>query len=335
MASHLRKAKDWILETGYPLEFEVIDLLGAHDWEVMASTNYFDEDCQKWRELDVKAYKGLDFGEARYTPGWPYRLTLTLVIQCKRSQKYAWVYFPLAATSKEKLRLEHIDFLKVARVQSLASGDTRAFQSHRILGVSRSILMDPPLVKPSVARKIKWLTEIVAFGAADFQSLAPKIISSVGTVAPLGGEGRGRDEVLEEASTLSKALVYELELTSNVTKAVISLLLQGYEPHPDQAKPSLSINIPLPIIVFDGPLCLWQGKDSDLKKVDCLIYVFHCRSSNYFGRRTIIVVKKDSFELLLKGFNNDLVNLAQKFEDRKSDLDNQMKLIMESKGSRT
>lgn len=335
MSSHLRKAKDWILKTGYPLEFEVIDTLRAHDWEVMASTNYYDEDRQKWRELDVKAYKGLDCGEARYTPGWPYRLTLTLVIQCKKSQKYAWVYFPLAATSKEKLHLEHIDFLKVARVQSLASGDTRAFHSHRILGVSRTILREPPLVKPLVARKIKWLTDIVPFGVADFHSLAGRTISSVGTVAPLGGGGRGRDEVLEEASTVSKALVYELELTSNVIDAVISLLLEGHEPHPGQAKPDLSINIPLPIIVFDGTLCFWQGKDSDLKEVDSLIYLFDSRSPNYFGRRMIIIARKDSFERLLNGFDEDLSNLARKFEDRKSDLDNQVKLIMENKGSRT
>lgn len=332
MANRVRKAKDWILKTGYPLELEVIDMLKAQDWEVMPSANYYDEDEEKWRELDIKAYKGLDYGEAHYTPAWPYRLTLTLIIQCKKSEKYAWVFFPVATTNDARtLRLEHIDFLKVTRVQSLASRDALAVRRHRMLGIGRDVLIEPPLLNPAVARKIKWLTEIVPFGAADFQSFMGKTVSSIGTVAPLSGKEKGRDEVFEEAATVSKASVYELELTSDVIHEVMSLLLQGYVPHPAELKPYLNINVLVPIIVFDGILCLWRGKDSDLEEIDHLVYLFDYRSPRYFGRRPITIITKGSFELLLKGLETDLTNLARKFREKKPELDRQMTLIVKSK----
>ena len=331
LASRLRKARDWILKTGYPLELEVIDILRANDWEVMASTNYYDEDEGKWRELDIKAYKGLECGEAHHTPAWPYRLTLTLIIQCKKSEKYAWVFFPIPTTHDASLRLEHIDFLKVTRVQSLASRDPWAIRRHRTLGIGRDILVGPPLLDPSVARKIEWLIEVVPFGATDFQSFGRKMVSSVGTVAPLSGREKGRDEMFEEATTVSKALVYELELTSDFIHAVMSLLLHGYVSPPAESRPYLSINIVLPIIVFDGMLCLWCGKDSDLEEIDHLVYLFDYRSPYYFGRRAMNVVGKDSFELLLRGLNTDLINLAQKFRERKHKLDKQMKIITEGR----
>lgn len=332
MASRLRKARDWILKTGYPLELEVIDILKAHDWEVMPSANYYDEDEGKWRELDIKAYRGLDFGEAHYTPAWPYRLTFTLIIQCKKSEKYAWVFFPITTRSDTTtLRLEHIDFLKVTRVQSLSSRDAWAVRRHRMLGIGRDVLIEPPLLNPTAARKIKWLTEIVPFGAADFQSFIGKTASSIGTMAPLSGKKKGRDEVFEEAATASKASVYELELTSDVIHAVMSLLLHGYVPRPAESKPYFNINVLLPIIVFDGILCLWRGKDSDLEEIDHLVYLFDYRSSRYFGRRPITIIRKDSFELLLKGLESDLTNLARKFREKKPELDKQMKLIVKSK----
>jgi len=42
-------------------------------------------------------------------------------------------------------------------------------------------------------------------------------------------------------------------------------------------------------------------------------------------------LRKDSFELLLKGLESDLTNLARKFREKKPELDKQMKFIAKSK----
>ena len=101
MSKKLERVRDWVLKTGYPLELEVIDGLKSHGWEVMASTNYLDDDEDKWRELDVKAYRRVEFGKVSHIPGWSYTLIFTLIIQCKKSEKFAWVFFP--AKGKEDL----------------------------------------------------------------------------------------------------------------------------------------------------------------------------------------------------------------------------------------
>ena len=325
MSEQLRKAKEWVSKSGYPVELEVIDTLKGSSWDVMSSANYFDEDEAKWRELDIKAYRHVELGDAAAIPNWSYRLRLTLVIQCKKSEKFAWVFFPI--DQKPRQKIESIDFLKVARVQSLASQDPVSIRQHRILGVSRDILVEPPLVRLDTARQIKWLNEVVAFGSDDFQSFVNACTASIGTVAPLGGEGKPPNELFEAAVTLTKALVYELELMSDYHHSALSLLRDRILRRLINKKSFLEIDIVLPVAIFDGALCLWRGKEADLEEVNHVVYVFDNRSSHYWGEYTINIVTKNTFGSFLAKLDNDLENLSTKFQEKKEELDKYVRLF--------
>ena len=326
MSKKLEKVKEWVLKTGYPLELEVIDELKSHGWEVMASTNYFDEDEGKWRELDVKAYRKIEFGKVKYAPEWSYALDLTLIIQCKKSEKFAWILFP--AEGKEDLWVRYIDFLKVARTQSLAARDPSSIRWHRILGVCRSILMEPPLLNEKAARQIKWLGEIAPFGFKDFKSFAKKEIATIGTVVPLSGKGKAPNELFEAAATATKATVYELELISNYHYTAISLFQAQKK---EGFKPCLSINIVLPVIVFDGTLCMWRGKDKELEEVSHVVHAFNYRSLRYFGEYAINVLTKDQFPIFLRELGKDQESLCLRFKEKTYELDEQVRLFLTGK----
>lgn len=324
MGSQLRKVKNWVLKTGYPLEVEVIDVLKAHNWDVMVSVNYFDDDEAKWRELDSKAYKRIHFGNVTCAPSLSYKLTFTLIIQCKKSEKFAWIFFPVG--EKRELNIEYIDFLKVARVQSLASRGPVSIRRPRILGISKDILLEPPLIKSEPARKIKWLSELVPLKATDFQSFADAEIVMTGIVAPLGGKGKPPNELYEAAATATKALVYERELTSNTYHAALSLF-KFSKLGLLSVKPYFGIKVILPLLVFDGSMYLWKGRNSDLKEIDHVTYSFDYRSPWYFGRYAINVIKKDLFATFLETLDKDLTSLNLKFRKIKHELDKQVKLI--------
>lgn len=325
MNNRFTKIKEWILKTGYPLELEVVDILKNNNWNVRASVNYFDEDEAKWRELDAKASKATDFGEVACAPNWSYKLVFTLVIQCKRSDKLAWVFFP--ADKGRELGVNYIDFLKVARVQSLAAGDPDSIRHHRVLGVSRDILLEPPLSNRRVAKNIKWLNEFVSFGSMDFQSFADVKIASIGATAPLSGKGDAPKQLFGEAATVTKALAYELDLTSNVHHATLSLF-QVRNKIQLNSKPHFDIEMVLPMLIFDGAMCLWKGKEKDLEEIDHVVYAFDNRSPFYFGQYTINIVRKDFFITFLRKLDKDLKSLSLKFREKKSEFDEQVKLFV-------
>lgn len=324
MPSRSEKVRKWVLRTGYPLELEVVDALRAHDWNVMASVNYFDEDETKWRELDGKAYKHKHFGKVACAPSSPYQLTFTLILQCKKSEKFTWIFFP-TRESKE-LGIEYIDFLKVARVQSLASRDPISIRQHRILGMSRDILLEPPLFDPDIAREIKWLSELIPLKLADFQSFADIKIALTGITAPLSGSGKSPNQLFEAAATATKALVYEREITSNVYHASLSLFKFSKLDSVD-VKPYFGINVILPVIVFDGSIYLWKGRNSDLKEIDHVVYSFDYRSPWYFGRYAINVIKKDLLDTFLEELDKDLMNLGLRLQEMKNELNRQVEML--------
>lgn len=76
------------MQTGYPLEIEVSSLLDElKDWWVTNTDTFFDRDGNKTRDIDISA--------TYWTPEklCPLTLGLTLAIECKKNEKFAWVFF--------------------------------------------------------------------------------------------------------------------------------------------------------------------------------------------------------------------------------------------------
>ena len=318
LSDQLKKAHEWVSKSGFPMELETIEILKNLGWAVMPSVNYFDEDEAKWRELDIKAYRLAQFGES-IIPNWSYTLRLTLIIQCKKSEKFIWIFFP--TDLQHERRIECIDFLKVMRVQSLASRDPISIKHHRTLGVSRNMLSEPPLVTSDTAKQIRWLNELVIFGVDDFQSFINAQAVSVATVAPLSGGGKPPNELFEAAVTATKALVYERELVSEYHYSALSFLRDANLRSLINRESSLEVDIILPIIVFDGALLLWEGREKDLKQVDHVVYTFDNRSSHYFGGYMINILEKSILGEFLTNINADLENLIPKFQKKTREIE--------------
>jgi len=188
--------------------------------------------------------------------------------------------------------------------------------------------MEPPLLNEEIARQIKWLGEIAPFGFKDFKSFANKEIATIGTVVPLGGKGKAPNELFEAAATATKATIYELELISYYHHAAISLFQAQKK---EGFKPRLSINIVLPVIVFDGTLCMWRGKDKELEEVNHVVYAFNYRSLCYFGEYTINVLTKDQFPIFLKELEKDQESLCLRFKEKTHELNEQVRLFLTGK----
>ena len=76
--------KDRIAKTGYPLEIEISSILDR-DWHVYNTEAYVDRDEGKLRDVDIRAER---FAVDRDTLLWS-----NLVIECKKDENFAWVFF--------------------------------------------------------------------------------------------------------------------------------------------------------------------------------------------------------------------------------------------------
>jgi len=136
--------------------------------------------------------------------------------------------------------------------------------------------------------------------------------------------------MFEEAATASKATVYEMENTSYLVHTILSFLLRQGFTNSIEPRPYLGTHIFLPIIVFDGTMFLWRGRDTQLEETDHVVYLFDHRSPNYFGRRIINVVSKVYVAKLLDGLESDLSRLVHAFHERRDELDKQVRLIIQA-----
>ena len=79
-----------IKKSGYPLEFEITSILEENKWEVTNNEYYIDKATNKEREIDIVASESF-FKE--YEAYLPLFAQIDIVIECKKSNTHAWVFF--------------------------------------------------------------------------------------------------------------------------------------------------------------------------------------------------------------------------------------------------
>lgn len=84
-------------ETGYPLEIETTFSLESANWLVYNQTGYLDPHENKWRPIDIVAYKSLEVLESSIYK----RIHFSLFIECKKG-KNPWVFY---IRDKERMRI--------------------------------------------------------------------------------------------------------------------------------------------------------------------------------------------------------------------------------------
>jgi hypothetical protein len=88
----IKKIKEEVLKTGFPLELRIADFLNRNKYYVAHSLYYIDEDENKSREVDLRALKKLGFrGEDKNKEDREFLVNHCFFIECKKS-KNPWVF---------------------------------------------------------------------------------------------------------------------------------------------------------------------------------------------------------------------------------------------------
>jgi hypothetical protein len=325
----LKKLWEQAQKTGFPLEVDVIESLVERDWRIQSSASYFDDDeGGRPRELDIKATKMFDISHVLDFDKGLYRLEANLIIQCKQSTNRGWIFFP-APMMSDYISLESNDFIETNKRHSLFMDDPKRNPAHmRFFGLSKPLIHEAPLVSPRIAKQLKWLTGGVPFGIGEIMTLTE--LTFVKTGVSIGfDKSKPHKDLFEAAMTASKALINIKENMSLANHTAILVLYSQYL-QPDPAF-LLPINIFIPIIVFDGILCIWKGRETLPEEVSRLGYWFMNRSPNYFAQYLIPIVSAGEFDGFLSDLEKGFEKLAKKISMRKDFLDEQVQALLKSK----
>ena len=114
--------KKEIKKTGYPLEIEISSILDKV-WQTVINTDtYYDRDEGKLRDIDIHAF---DTFASRKV--FPIALKTGLVIECKKDDDFAWVFF---SRPFPKFGMEDIDGQYVDEIHCITK-NTENYQSWR------------------------------------------------------------------------------------------------------------------------------------------------------------------------------------------------------------
>lgn len=90
--------KNWLVETGYPLEMEVANVFRHRGLHVFQSDFYADPQTNEYREIDVVAFMSHKIGHSGN------RAEFRILCECKTSRDKPWLFFvDGAATPNERL----------------------------------------------------------------------------------------------------------------------------------------------------------------------------------------------------------------------------------------
>lgn len=316
------KVKDEVKKTGLPLEVEVLQTLLKKDWQSEPSISYSDDEIGQYRELDNRATKYWKI-ETRES-AIPYQLVLTLIIECKRSEKDVWVFYPIQ--TERYFSIDIMDTFGVIRKQALSVGDSLSFRHHRFLGLDKSLFTQAPLVTESTARQIKWLTEEIPLGLDDLPTLTSSNKSMTGTSVRFGKADKGPNLLYDASMKVTKAHTSTRETMSSMLFESCHLYRLGYEFKRNGIGP-IQIIIFHPIIVYDGLLGLWNMDNDMPDAMKHVLYRFSPRTPHYASGFPISVVHRTHFSDLIKQLESDMFALRKKIQSKKKLLDHMVSLV--------
>jgi len=323
--------RDQIEKSGFPFEMEIAFTLKGEKWEALPSSPYWDEDEEKWREIDIKAYKtikrSLD-GESLK----PYSLSVALIIECKKTDEFGWVFFPWTrnALDMQLPRIQYLDFLTIVKRQSLLMDEVRLRRfppptELRLLNLDPNLFTPyQALVTPEVARRLKFFSELEVVTPETFKYLAAKEKALTYKEIKIGKVkgGTGRPEIFEAVNALVKATKYDMRLHSSAIYAGAELAKRTHE------EGRFEIMVFLPILVFGGELYIWR--EGEVSETNQVLLEGRCHTRRYFENMLIGVVRNNYFKEFLSGIEKDSSWLANHICKKRTELDEQVKAIMES-----
>jgi len=323
-----------IKKSGFPLEIEIADILQRHGWQVFPSSFFYDYDTGEFREIDILAYNVV--GTAlKDSANYPYRITMGLVIECKKREDTALVFFPRPRDPNDLdyggIGLASVDSFRIARISSLLA--LHPSLTTGSLRLEAEFGLEPkPFVPAAVAREIWGASEIANFvQARDFRCLANPEKSLAFDIVKLAkmekrfDRNAERKAIHDTMTGLVKAtqerLVLDAQLIQDLLDAALDPEIVRSAPHLRQ----FHLSYFFPLIVFDGKLKVWR--EGNVSDADEVLLDVALRSRRYFHSRLVTVVERGHFDQWLAQFESDAKALVQKITEQRSLLDRQVELL--------
>lgn len=323
--------KEEIEKSGFPFEFKVATILKKNGWDVLPSSPYWDRDEGKWREIDIKAYKSFWVPPTESSTN-PYGLTLALIIECKKTEKFGWVFFPWPRKSADMQRvwINYHDFLTIVKRQSLLKGEMTGSKmplptEFQMLDLDPALIVDyESLVTPEIAKELRFFSDlkIITPDAFGFLRSEMKSLSFKEVKLKKRGKVSERHEIFEALNMLIKATKYDMELHSTGIYAAASLAKKDHE------KGKFEIAVWLPILMFGGELYTWIN--GNVETAGEILVEGRCHTRHYFENVVINVVRERRFEEFLSKIEENHRELLNRIVDKRDELDDQVKMIKES-----
>ena len=274
--------------SGYPLEIEISNILDKRKYVVFNTQYYFDEEAQKGRAIDIYA---LPLDPDPYNDKiLPFRLRTELMIECKKSESYAWVFYtrPRLPMTSIYTRGQLTTWLP-KRKQFSADSSEWFFESQCLKlhydSFNRIAVAYDELKKAKSSTK----------------------------------KDSHRREIFEAINQLVKFVNY----LNHKTETRISELPEG-SPHREL------IMILFPVIVFDGDMfeVVFNHKEPKLKKTNHILLSTHrhcpyCKESKSF---TIDIVHRSYFEEFTDLLKTHFVKLNTIFLEKRDELLNRISI---------
>ena len=327
--SYIRKEVE---RSGFPLEFEVASVLKEHGWEVLPSSPYWDLDEGQWRETDMKAYKSLPVPPAGDSAN-PYTVTLALIVECKRTEEHAWVFFQWSREPGEMkmIRVKYHDFLTLTKRQALLKGEVVRGEvpppfEFQAMDLDPALIEEEALVMPDVAKGLTFFSELEIVTPDTFSFLRSKMKTLSFKEMKLKKDQKRkaseRREIFEAIISLIKTLKHDMKLYSTGIYAAALLAKKAHE------KGEFKVMVWLPVVVFEGELYSWEG--GNITPAEEILVEGRCHTKRYFENVLVSVVRKSRFEGFLSELEEDLERLVNRMVEKRDKLDEQVKVIRES-----
>lgn len=322
-----------IRRSGYPLEVEVAELLESSGWEVLPSVFYQDRDDNTYKETDLIAYKHI--APLKGSRNYPYRITIGVLLECKKREDIALVLFPRPRKSTD------VDYggVGLAAMDSFLVAKMSSFRALSQVPLPRRIGFDLPpkaFVPASIARQI-WgthqLPNLVV--ARDFKCLSGVEKSLSFDVAKLP-KTKGRFRRNEAHQEIHLALIGLAKATDDIlvkeAEGLQVLLQAALDDDVVQRQPELRdfwLYYFFAALVFDGKLKVWRH--DVVTDVDETLFQTSLRSGQYFGNRFVSIVSKRHLAVWLKQLEADSNKVAEKLIAQRQKLDSQVELIIRNR----
>jgi len=293
-----------IEKTGFPTELEVMEGIGSKGWEYVPSSIYCDYDENIWREIDAIAFDclGVVAGEAIY------KLCADLVLDCKKSSDHAWVFIvPPKKDEESWRRLFNIDFFEPIRIAKQSSLNSLPSKNQPWLDSELVRKELSHFIRPEKVSNLKDFQDLGLIQKENFHYFMEGRIGLYGKEIRISGnEKKNRSQIFESLLTVNKALSYTARIDAGRVPSQIKSLS-----HPKSKEGFLAtIEILIPLIVFDGALYSWEKQDGVIEQKQILARSVY-RSEHYNWSRLVPIVNVDYLPVFLDYLNRDLEKIHE------------------------